>query len=161
MKQNETLGRPAAENARQFLTFLLAGEEYGLPILQVQEIKGYPAVTPLPNAPAYLRGMMNLRGTVVPVLDLRRKFHLAEAEPTRFTVIVLVTVAGRVVGLVVDAVADVLDVPTADLEAVPEIDAGIDTGFLSGLAKAGERLVLLLNVERVVGHEPLPCPTLA
>jgi purine-binding chemotaxis protein CheW len=139
----------------QYLTFALGGEEYGIEILKVQEIKGFSAITPVPNMPPHLKGVMNLRGTVVPVVDLRSRFGMPVTAYDRFTVIIVVRVGSRVVGLVVDAVSDVLDVADSDLEAPPELGAGVDTSFLTGLAKGGERLVLLLNIDQVVGADSL------
>lgn len=140
-------------DAQQFLTFRLAQEEYGVPILRVQEIKGYSAVTPIPNAPAHIRGVMNLRGAVMPVLDLRSRFGMAQAETTKFTVIVVVNVANKIVGLVVDAVNDVLDCNPKSIEPCPSLGADVDTSFLTGMAKHGDRLVALLDLERVFGIE--------
>ncbi len=135
----------------QYLTFRLGEEEYGLEILRVQEIKGYSKVTPLPNTPPEVRGVMNLRGTVVPIIDLRARFGLREAEYDRFTVIIVVTVGTTVAGLVVDAVSDVLDVGSSERVPTPDLGAGVDTAFMSGMARTGDRLVTLLNVDRLVG----------
>jgi len=143
-------------DARQFLTFRLADEEYGVPILRVQEIRGYSAVTFIPNAPAHVRGVMNLRGAVMPVIDLRTRLGLPPADTTKFTVIVVVNVASKVVGLVVDAVNDVLDFDERSLESTPALGAGVDTGYLTGMAKNGERLIALLDLERVFGLEVAP-----
>jgi purine-binding chemotaxis protein CheW len=149
-------GGPGSES-NQFLTFTLDAEEYGLEILRVQEIKGYSKVTPLPNTPREVRGVMNLRGTVVPIIDLRSKFGLAEAEYTRFTVIIVVTVGAKIVGFVVDAVSDVLNVSAAEVVPTPDLGAGVDTTFMTGMARTGERLVTLLNIDRLVGRdEALP-----
>ncbi|AWM36640.1 Chemotaxis protein CheW [Gemmata obscuriglobus] len=144
---------PAAVQADtgQFLTFCLADEEYGLEILRVQEIKGYSKVTPLPNTPPEVKGVMNLRGTVVPIIDLRTRFGLDQAEYTRFTVIIVVTVGTKVVGLVVDAVSDVLNVDAKELVPTPDLGSRVDTTFLTGIARNGERLVSLLNIDRLVG----------
>ncbi len=136
---------------QQYLTFRLGEEEYGVDILRVQEIKGWAPVTPIPNAPHWLKGVMNLRGTVVPVLDLRLKFGMSTSEYTRFTVVVVVTLGERVTGLVVDAVSDVLDVPVKDIVAPPEVGGIVDTGFLTGMAKSGDRIISLLAVEPLIG----------
>ena len=137
----------------QYLTFRLADEEYGLEILRVQEIKGYSKVTPLPNTPPEVRGVMNLRGAVVPILDLRARLGLPAAEYTRFTVVIVVTVGAKVVGLVVDGVSDVLDVGAKEAVPTPDLGAGADTSFMTGMARAGDRLVTLLNIDRLVGHD--------
>jgi purine-binding chemotaxis protein CheW len=138
-------------DGRQFLTFRLADEEYGVEILRVQEIKGYSKITPLPNTPPEIKGVMNLRGTVVPIIDLRVRFGLRETEYNRFTVIIVVTVGTKIVGLVVDAVSDVLNVTSHDAVAAPDLGSGVDTSFITGIARAGERLITLLNVDRLVG----------
>jgi purine-binding chemotaxis protein CheW len=134
----------------QFLTFALGGEEYGVDILRVQEIKGWTSVTSIPNAPPHVRGVMNLRGTVVPVFDVRLAFRMDAREYDRFTVIVVVSVGTRVVGLIVDAVSDVLDVPLDAIEAPPELGAAVDTSTMRGIARHGERLITLLDIDRVV-----------
>ncbi|MCU0705104.1 MAG: chemotaxis protein CheW [Fimbriiglobus sp.] len=148
-----------AADGRQYLTFRLADEEYGLEILRVQEIKGYSKVTPLPNTPPEVKGVMNLRGAVVPIIDLRHRFGLPTAEYTRFTVIIVVTIGVRVIGLVVDAVSDVLNVGERDAVPPPELGAGVDTSFLTGIARSGERLVSLLNIDRLVGLSAEPALT--
>jgi purine-binding chemotaxis protein CheW len=142
----------------QYLTFRLGEEEYGVPILAVHEIKGKSAITPIPNAPAYLSGVMNLRGTIVPVVDLRVKFGLPEVEDSRLTVIVLVAVGARIVGMVVDAVTDVRSFPVTDIQGVPEIGAQVGPGFVSGLARAGEKLFVLLDVAKVLDSDAQLAP---
>lgn len=138
-------------DGRQYLTFRLGEEEYGLEILTVQEIKGFSTITAVPNTPPYVKGVMNLRGTVVPVIDLRARFGLPAVEYDKFTVIVVVKVRGKIVGLVVDAVSDVLDVGESELEPTPDLGEGVDTSFLTGMAKLENRLVMLLALEEVVG----------
>jgi purine-binding chemotaxis protein CheW len=148
-----------AADGSQFLTFCLDNEEYGLEILRVQEIKGYSKITPLPNTPPEVKGVMNLRGAVVPIIDLRTRFGLRQAEYTRFTVIIVVTVGAKVVGLVVDAVSDVLNVGAKEVVPTPELGAAVDTSFMTGIARTGERLVTLLNIDRLVGHAELAAAT--
>jgi purine-binding chemotaxis protein CheW len=140
-----------AVDGSQFLTFALSDEEYGIEILRVQEIKGFSRITPIPNTPHYLKGVMNLRGTVVPVVDLRARFGLPETEYNQFTVIIVVTVGKKVMGLVVDAVSDVLHIVPSEIEAPPELGLGVDTSFMTGMAKAGERLITLLNIDQLLG----------
>lgn len=138
---------------RQFLTFVLGDEEYAIDILRVQEIKGYSAITPLPNMSPDLRGVMNLRGTIVPVIDLRLRLGMSAAEYTKFTAIVLVTLGARMHGMIVDRVSDVLHLAPGAVEPAPDLGPSCDTSFITGMAKAGERLITLLNVERVVGGD--------
>ncbi len=142
-------------DGNQYLTFTLGEEEYGIEILKVQEIKGHSAITPIHNTPSYIKGVMNLRGTIIPVVDLRLKFSMSEAEYNRFTVIIIVTVATKVVGLVVDAVSDVLNIPKADIQPTPDFGAQVDTTFISGMAKAGDKLVILLDLDKVLGGNEL------
>ncbi|NUQ61650.1 MAG: purine-binding chemotaxis protein CheW [Pirellulales bacterium] len=139
----------------QFLTFTLEDEEYGIEILRVQEIKGYSKIRPIPNAPDYVKGVMNLRGTVVPVIDLRCRFRMPHADYNQFTVIIVVSVGSRVVGLVVDAVSDVLNIPTDQVEETPEVSGDLDTSFFRGMGKVGEKLVLLLNIDKLIAGDRL------
>jgi len=143
-------GSAETADSTQYLTFKLHQEEYGVEILKVQEIKGFTQVTPVPNTPAYVRGVINLRGTVVPVLDLRARFRMESADYNQFTVIIVVNLHDRIVGLVVDAVSDVLNFRHDDVEPTPDFGVGVDTSFITGLAKVEERLVLLLNLESLV-----------
>ncbi|VTR96255.1 chemotaxis protein : Chemotaxis signal transduction protein CheW OS=Candidatus Nitrospira defluvii GN=cheW PE=4 SV=1: CheW [Gemmata massiliana] len=140
----------------QFLAFRLGEEEYGLEILRVQEIKGYSKITPLPNTPHEIKGVMNLRGAVVPIIDLRTRLGMREAEYTVFTVIIVVTVGTKIVGLVVDAVSDVLNVEPEMVVPAPDLGAGVDVSFLTGIARTGDRLVSLLNIDRLVGNASEP-----
>lgn len=135
-----------SDGANQFLTFALNDQDFGIDILRVQEIKNFTRVTPIPNMPECIKGVMNLRGTVVPVIDLRRRFNMPTAEYNQFTVIIVVNVGEKIVGLVVDAVSDVLNVGEDSIEGPPDLGA-IDTSFIKGLAKSGDRLVSLLDIE--------------
>jgi purine-binding chemotaxis protein CheW len=134
----------------QYLTFVLGEEHYGVDILRVQEIKGYTAVTRIPNTPDYIRGVLNLRGAIVPIVDLRTKFGMAKVEATMFTVIVVVVVRDRVMGIVVDAVSDVLDIATKDIQPPPNFGVKVDTSFIYSMAKSGDRLITLLDIDRVL-----------
>lgn len=139
-------GRQAA-SANQYLTFNLGDEEYGIPILKVQEIKGYSTVTPIPNSPAYVRGVMNLRGTIIPVIDLRQRFGLAKAEYNRFNVIIVVMVGARTMGLLVDAVSDVLNIAAEDVQPPPDFGDREDVRTVCGLARAREKVVMVLDID--------------
>ena len=149
-----TAPRPGTDDLpRQALTFVLSQEEYGVDILRVQEIKGFTSVTPLPNTPPHIRGVMNLRGTVVPVLDLRMRFSMPEHPYDQFTVIIVVTVGTRVVGLIVDAVSDVLEIGPNGVDPAPDLGVAVDTSYLRGVVRSSERLVMLLDIDQVVGLE--------
>ena len=145
----------AREETREVLVFVLGKEEYGVDILKVQEIKGYSSITPIPNTPGEVKGVMNLRGTVVPVIGLREKLAREAATYDRFTVIVVFTVGGAPTGLVVDAVTDVLDVPESEIEPPPALGGRVDTSFVAGMVKTTEKLVVLLDIERVLGPADL------
>jgi len=147
-------GDKTSENG-QFLTFTLQNEEYGIEILRVQEIKGFSKITPIPNAPSFVRGVMNLRGTVVPIIDLRARFAMTEKEYDQFTCIIVVNVGNRVVGLVVDTVSDVLNIPNDSIADPPELATSGDTSCITGMGKLGERIVMLLDTGRLVGIENL------
>lgn len=138
------------ESADEYLTFALGEEEYGVEILKVQEIRGYDTVTRLPDAPDYIKGVINLRGTIVPVIDMRLKFRLAKAEYNALTVMIVLNVADRVVGMVVDSVSDVIRLGAEQIRPVPEIGATIDRQFITGIGTAGERMLILLEIERLM-----------
>jgi purine-binding chemotaxis protein CheW len=144
-----------ADNS-QFLTFTLKNEEYGIEILKVQEIKGFSKITPIPNAPIFVRGVMNLRGTVVPIIDLRARFSMNEKDYDQFTVIIVVNVGARVVGLVVDTVSDVLNIPTEQIADPPELASSGDGSCITGMGKLGERIIMLLDIGRLVGAVDVP-----
>ncbi len=135
----------------QYLTFALRGEQYGIAILGVQEIKGSAATTPIPHTPPYVRGVMNLRGTVIPVVDLRVRFGLPALDDERFAVIIVVAVERRLVGLLVDAVSDVLDIPDSAVQPPPEF--GGDRPHqrcVAGTARVDDDLIVLLDVRHVL-----------
>jgi purine-binding chemotaxis protein CheW len=161
MTQVEAMaGAQVSLEGGQYLTFTLGQEEYGVEILRVQEIKGYTAVTPIPNTPAYVRGVMNLRGAIIPVMDLRMKFGMPEAEYTAFTVIIVVTVGPKTMGVIVDSVSDVLIIGKGDVQPTPDFGGSVDAGFIHGIARAGDKLVALLDLDRALGSLDLT-PTAA
>ena len=136
--------------AEEFLTFTLGEEEYGVEILKVQEIRGYDTVTRLPDAPDYIKGVINLRGTIVPVIDMRLKFRLARADYNELTVMIVLNVADRVVGMVVDSVSDVVRLGAEQIRAVPELGAAIDRQFLTGIGTLDDRMLILLDIQRLM-----------
>jgi purine-binding chemotaxis protein CheW len=145
----------------QFLTFTLQGEEYGIEILRVQEIKGFTKVRPIPNAPPYIKGAINLRGAVVPIIDLRSRFGLSEAEYNQFTVIIVVSMGAKVVGLVVDAVSDVLNIAREHIDESFTLGNDVETSFFRGMGKVGEKLVMLLDVDHLAASDKLGIPETA
>ncbi|WP_413934633.1 chemotaxis protein CheW [Nitrospira sp. BLG_1] len=134
----------------QFLTFNLGEELYGVDILRVQEIKGYTAVTKIPNTPSHIKGVLNLRGTIVPIIELRTKFSMPTIDYTAFTVIIVVVVRDKVMGLVVDAVSDVLNIDKKDIQPPPQFGAKVDVSFLNGIGKSNDKLVALLDMDRLL-----------
>ncbi|RAO77292.1 chemotaxis protein CheW [Dyella jiangningensis] len=134
----------------QYLTVNLGHEEYGIDILAVREIRGWTPVTRIPQAPHYVLGVLNLRGAIVPVIDMRLRFGLPREDYGATTVTVIITVAGRNFGVVVDAVSDVLDVTADAIRPVPDMGTTVDTEYLKGLTSAGERMVLLLDVDKLL-----------
>ena len=138
------------DSTREVLIFVLGSEEYGVDILKVQEIRGYEKVTPIPKAPAYLKGIVNLRGAIVPLVDMRVRFGLAEPRYDSTTVVVILRVAGRIIGLVVDAVSDVVHLAPQDVKEAPGLGSVVDSSFLAGLATRDERMILLLDIEKLL-----------
>lgn len=140
----------------QYLTFLLDGEEYGVDILRVQEIKGWDAVTPIPNTPDYVLGVMNLRGTVVPIIDLRKRFDLKSADYGATTVVIVVKVQDddtqRTMGVVVDAVSEVYNISEADLKPSPNFGSAISTDSVKGLATVDDQMVILLDIDHLINR---------
>jgi len=156
MRHHATFDRvTGATDGAQYLTFALGDEEYGVAILNVQEIKGYAPVTPIPNTPPWVRGVMNLRGTIVPVIDLRLRLGMPAADYGPFTVIVVLAVGGKVVGAIVDAVSDVLSIPDGQVQQPPDLGVAIDVRFVGGIAQAGDKLVILLDAETLLRHDDL------
>lgn len=143
--------------AGKYLTFQLSDETYGLEILTVQEIIGMLHVTRVPRTPPYLRGVINLRGKVIPVVDTRIKFGMAGVGDTQVTCIIVVKVALNdetvIVGLIVDAVAEVVDIGAGQIEPAPALGASVDTAFIRGMGKLGEKVVILLDVREVIENE--------
>lgn len=145
----------AQARAQEYLTFRLGGEEYGIDILKVQEIRGYDAVTRIANAPDFIKGVINLRGVIVPIVDLRLKFRLGSAEYNEFTVVIILNVAKRVVGVVVDSVSDVLELAPEQIRPAPEFNSLLDAGYITGLGSVGERMMILVDIERLMAAEDM------
>lgn len=137
----------ASSRGFEFLTFTLGQEEYGIDILKVQEIRGYERVTRIVNAPEFIKGVINLRGTIVPIIDLRLKFQLGSAEYTPFTVVIILNLHDRVVGVVVDSVSDVIQLAPEDIREAPSMTSDLDTTNIRGLATLNERMVILVDIE--------------
>jgi purine-binding chemotaxis protein CheW len=135
---------------QEYLTFTLGGEEYGVDILKVQEIRGYEKPTAIANAPAFIKGVVNLRGTIVPIVDMRIRFNLGSAEYDQFTVVIILTVAGRVVGMVVDAVSDVIGLSAEQMRPAPDFSSAFDTQYITGLGTVEDRMLILIDIEKLM-----------
>jgi purine-binding chemotaxis protein CheW len=134
----------------EFLTFTLGHEEYGIDILKVQEIRGYDAVTAIANTPEFIKGVINLRGIIVPIVDMRIKFNLGNVEYNQFTVVIILNIAKRVVGMVVDGVSDVITLSPDQVKAAPEFGSAIDTRYVMGLGTVDERMLILVDIEKLM-----------
>ena len=141
-----------ASSAREYLTFRLDQEEYGIDILKVQEIRGYEPPTRIANAPEFIKGVVNLRGTIVPIVDMRIKFNCTQADYNTFTVVIILNLRQRVVGIVVDSVSDVMELSAEAIRPAPDIESAIDNGCILGLGSVGERMLILLDIERLMGN---------
>ncbi len=146
----EKLGEMSAAGTREYLTFRLDREEYGIDILKVQEIRSYEPPTRIANAPPFLKGVVNLRGTIVPIVDMRLKFSCAKADYNAFTVVIILNLRHRIVGIVVDSVSDVMELPPESLRAAPDVESMIDSGAVLGLGSLADRMLILLDIEKLM-----------
>ncbi|MFL0809575.1 MAG: chemotaxis protein CheW [Agarilytica sp.] len=149
-----------SDETDQFLTFIVAGEEYGVDILCVQEIRGWETATPIPNAPKHIKGVINLRGTIVPIIDLRQCFGMESIEYTPITVVIVLKVqtdnGERIMGTVVDAVSDVYALSEQDMRPAPDIGNSLNTEFIKGLVNVDQKMVILLNIDKLLSVEDIP-----
>jgi purine-binding chemotaxis protein CheW len=143
--------RAAASAGGEFLTFRLGAEEYGIDILKVQEIRSYEQPTRIANAPAFIKGVVNLRGVIVPIVDLRVKLACETVEYNGFTVVIVLNVRGRVVGAVVDSVSDVLELGAGTIKPAPELHTAVDTSFITGIGSVNDRMLILMDIEALMG----------
>jgi len=145
----------APERVHEFLTFRLGAEEYGIDILKVQEIRGVDAITRLANMPDFIKGVIDLRGIIVPIVDMRLKFHLADSQYTDFTVAIILNIGARVVGIIVDGVSDVVSLAPAAIKVVPEFGGAIDTRYIMGIATLDSRMVVLADIDRLMTSDDM------
>ncbi len=136
---------------QEYLTFTLGEEEYGVDILKVQEIRGYDTITRMPDAPDFIKGVINLRGTIVPVVDMRIKFKLGKVVYDEFTVMIILNLGRRVVGMVVDGVSDVMQLNPDQIRPAPEFGGGINTKYITGLGALEQRMLILVDIEKLMG----------
>lgn len=153
METTMPVGAPKAEEdlaACEYLTFTLGSEEYAIDILKVQEIRGYEQPTLIANSPAFIKGVVNLRGIIVPIVDLRIKFKLSKVEYTPFTVVIILNVAGRIVGVVVDSVSDVIPLTSTQIRPAPDFSGSFDTRYILGLASLEQRMLIVTDIEQLM-----------
>jgi purine-binding chemotaxis protein CheW len=139
----------------EFLTFTLGHEEYGIDILKVQEIRGYEPPTRIANAPDFIKGVINLRGVIVPIVDMRIKFRLGEPTYDQFTVVIILNIGKRVVGIVVDGVSDVIQLSSANLRPAPEFGATLDTKYIVGLGTVDDRMIIVVDIEQLMSSQEM------
>ena len=155
MEETTATKQEKSTRAGKYLTFALAEEEYGLEILKVREIISMSEITSVPKTPPYVKGVINLRGKVIPVIDLRLKFAMDEAPYTDETCIIVVDVDGVEMGIIVDHVSEVLDIAAGDIEDAPEFGASVDIDFILGMGKADARVTILLDISKVISAQEL------
>lgn len=143
---------------QEFLTFKLGREEFGLEILKVQEIRSYDAVTRIPNSPNFVKGVVNLRGAIVPILDLRMKFGLESIEYDEFTVVIVLNFPGRTIGVIVDTVSDVVGLSAAEIQPPPEFNTVFAGEYLIGLATVEQRMIILVDIEKLLTQQDVALP---
>jgi purine-binding chemotaxis protein CheW len=148
--QTESQAEAGEVAGKEFLAFTLGQEEYGIDILRVQEIRGYEPVTRIANAPAFIKGVVNLRGIIVPVIDMRIKFNLGTPTYDQFTVVIILNIAGRIVGMVVDSVSDVTTLRPDQVKPAPEMGTTFDSDYLIGLGTLGERMLILVDIDKLM-----------
>ncbi|MBS0308948.1 MAG: chemotaxis protein CheW [Proteobacteria bacterium] len=139
----------------EFLAFRLGEEEYGVQILKVQELRNYENVTTIANAPNFIKGVINLRGRIVPIIDMRIKFNLGNPTYDQFTVVIILNVANHIIGMVVDSVSDVITLTPGDIKPAPEMGAAFDTQYLIGLGTIDQRMLMLIDIERLMSSNDI------
>ncbi len=147
--------KETSAHAGKYLTFVSGNEVYGIEILRVREIIGVMSITTVPQTPDYMKGVINLRGKVIPVIDLRLKFSMQEVEHTQETCVIVVEVNNTQIGIIVDSVSEVVDISGSEIEETPPFGQGIDTSFMMGMGKIKEKIIILLNIEMVLSSEEL------
>ena len=142
-------------NSGQYLTLRLGEEDYAIDIMRVQEIRSYEEPTRMANSPSFIKGVINLRGLIVPIVDLRMKLNISKVEYTEFTVVIILRLQGVVTGAVVDAVSDVVQLDAKMIKPAPQFESGIDSRFILGLADVGERMLIVMNMEALLSNAEL------
>ena len=154
INKDVSIGLDADSDADQYLTFILADEEYGVDILRVQEIKGWDNVTPIPNTPEYIKGVINLRGTIVPIIDLRSKFNIENIEYGPMTLVIVLRVESddhsRIMGIVVDAVSEVYNVDESQMQPPPDFGSVVNVEYIKGIATVDEKMLIMLDIDHLL-----------
>ena len=151
----ENTDRSGTNIVSEYLTFTLGNEEYGIDILKVQEIRGYDTVTHIANAPVFIKGVINLRGVIVPIVDMRIKFRLGEPSYNEFTVVIIMNVLGRIIGMVVDGVSDVVALTPEQIKPAPEMGAALNTDYITGLGTINDQMLILVDIEKLMSSEEM------
>ena len=152
MNMNEKSSIVTPPGAREYLTFRLEKEEYGIDILKVQEIRGYESPTRIAHSPEFIKGVVNLRGTIVPIVDMRLKFNCKLANYDDFTVVIILSLRNRVVGIVVDSVSDVMEIASDSIQSAPDIESTVDSACIFGLGSVNDRMLILLDIEKLMSN---------
>jgi purine-binding chemotaxis protein CheW len=155
LKQAASASSAAVAARLEVVTFKLGEEEYGIDIQKVQELRGYDAVTRIANAPDYIKGVVNLRGIIVPIIDMRIKFKLGDPTYDQFTVVIVLNIGGRVVGMVVDSVSDVITLTGEQIKPAPEMGSVLDADYLIGLGTLDERMLILVDIDRLMSSDEM------
>ncbi|SHG24992.1 CheW protein [Marinomonas polaris DSM 16579] len=148
-------GNTSSMPAKEFLTFVLGDETYALDIMTVKEIRGYEPATKIANAPSYIKGVINLRGDIVPIVDLRIKFDIGEATYNEWTIVIMLNVRDRVVGIVVDGVSDVMNLEAEEIKPAPEFGVAFDSRYLHGLAALEDQMVIIVDIEELISSDEI------
>jgi len=147
--------REITDAVSEYLTFMLGNETYGIDILKVQEIRGYDTVTHIANAPDFMKGVINLRGVIVPIVDMRIKFKMGQPTYHEFTVVIIMNVLDRVIGMVVDSVSDVVTLTNEQIRPAPEMGAALDTHYITGLGTLNDQMLILVDIEKLMSSEEM------
>ena len=159
MNANE--GKAENSSTRELLTFTLGKEEYGIDILRVQEIRGYDAVTAIANTPEFIKGVVNLRGIIVPIIDMRIKFHLGNATYNETTVVIILSLTKRVVGMVVDGVSDVTALTADQIRPAPQFSPSLDVQYITGIGTVDHRMIIVMDIEKLMASGDMDLVELA
>ena len=151
----QTTDRNGGAIPPEYLTFTLASETYGIDILKVQEIRGYDSITRIANTPEFIKGVINLRGVIVPIVDLRIKFRVGEATYNEFTVVIIMNVLEKTLGMVVDGVSDVVALSPEQIKAAPEMVSAMDTDYITGLGTLNDQMLILVDIEKLMSSDEM------